>query len=327
MRVLTVVGCRPQFIKAAPVSRALAEAGVKETLVHTGQHYDAALSGDLLVELGVKPDVNLNTTWMPTMVTELRKLIKRKRPDWVLVYGDTRSTLSGAFAADGLAPVAHVEAGMRCGDFSMPEERNRVWTDREARLLLCSDEAAAETAKRERLKGRTVVTGDVMADTLRIFKPALARYGKSPIPAAILLTIHRKANAPRIGQILAAAGNVDWKFVFPAHPHTRALIAEGIFVPKNVKLVKPYEYRKMLRAIYRAPCVVTDSGGLQKEAYWLRVPCITVRPSNGPRQSPSARTSSLSPTASRPPSRPPFFRRTHPNCTATATRPNGSLRL
>jgi UDP-N-acetylglucosamine 2-epimerase len=270
VRVLTVVGCRPQFVKAAPVSRALEAAGVEEVLVHTGQHYDSGL--DLCAELGVVPDLNLGQTTLGGMADTLREHIRFASPDWVLVYGDTRSTLAGALAS-GPVPVAHVEAGCRSGDWSMPEEHNRVLVDRLSSLLLCSSDEEADNL-RNPWPDEIVVTGDVMADAVRLFGP-----GKQQSRADhVMLTIHREANIPRLPEIVAAMAEVDADVFFAAHPRARKAL-DGVALPPNVMLRDPLGYRESLWLAAVSRCVVTDSGGLQKEAYWLGTPCVTVRPS------------------------------------------------
>jgi UDP-N-acetylglucosamine 2-epimerase len=211
------------------------------------------------------------------MTGPIRAAVERERPDWVLVYGDTNSTLAGAQAA-GVVPIAHVEAGLRSFDLAMPEERNRIAVDKLAALLLCPDERSAAQLARESVSGELVVVGDVMADATRLFAP-LAPELAFPRPYAVL-TIHRAANTEpeRLRAIVAAIAESDARFVFPVHPRTRHALA-GAALPPNVEAVEPLGYLEMLSLVSHADAVVTDSGGLQKEAYWLRVPCVTVRPS------------------------------------------------
>jgi UDP-N-acetylglucosamine 2-epimerase len=216
------------------------------------------------------------------MTIPIREAVERERPDWVLVYGDTNSTLAGAHAAGEEAAVAHVEAGLRSFDLSMPEERNRIEVDQLAALLLCPDERSARQLEAEGVRGRREVVGDVMADATRLFAP-IARRRESPAqPPYTALTIHRQANTEpdRLRAIVDALGQADRRFVFPVHPRTRhVLAAEGIRLPPNVDAREPLGYLEMLALVAAADAVVTDSGGLQKEAYWLRVPCVTLRPS------------------------------------------------
>ena len=282
MKVLSVVGNRPQFIKSAPLSVALRDAGIDEVVLHTGQHWDPEMSQVFFDELGIAPPryaLDLRTSDPEAMAAPIADAVTAEAPDWVLVYGDTNSTLAGALAAGDL-PVAHVEAGLRSFDLSMPEEHNRIAVDRFAALLLCPDERSAEQLARESVDGRVEVVGDVMADATRLFAPLAPE-----LPFArpyVALTIHRAANTERerLAAIVAALGEADARFVFPVHPRTRhALEASGLELPANVEAVEPLGYLEMLALVRSAAAVVTDSGGLQKEAYWLRVPCVTVRPS------------------------------------------------
>ena len=297
LRVTSVVGARPQFIKAAPVSQALAAAGHAEHLVHTGQHYDAALSGDQFQALGLRdPDVNLEVgpgtipEQTARMLSGLAQQLEEQRPDWVLVYGDTTSTLAGALAASQLGiPLAHVEAGLRSFQPAMPEERNRVLTDRLADLLLCPVASAAEQLRREQVPGRIEVVGDVMLDAVRSFLPhagdaPLERLGLSQGGYA-LATLHRASNTDDPQRLVAwfeALAALELEVVLPLHPRTRAALArtQGGWLtspPAGLRLVEPVTYVEMLALVRGAARVLTDSGGLQKEAYFLGVPCVTLR--------------------------------------------------
>jgi UDP-GlcNAc3NAcA epimerase len=284
MRVLSVVGNRPQFIKSAPLSVALREAGIEETVLHSGQHWDPAMSQVFFDELSIPEPayrLDLRTSDIDALTGPIGAVIARERPDWVLVYGDTNTTAAGARAADG-APVAHVEAGLRSFDLSMPEERNRIEVDRLSALLLTPDARSAEQLASEGIGGRVEVVGDVMADATRLFEPiARSREVSFETPYTVV-TIHRQANTEpeRLRAIVAALGESGRRFVFPVHPRTRhALDEHGIGLPANIEAVEALGYLEMLALIAGAAGVVTDSGGLQKEAYWLRVPCVTVRPS------------------------------------------------
>jgi UDP-N-acetylglucosamine 2-epimerase len=284
MRVLSVVGNRPQFIKSAPLSVALREAGIEETVLHSGQHWDPGMSQVFFDELSIPEPayrLDLRTSDIDALTGPIRDVVERERPDWVLVYGDTNTTAAGARAA-GDTPVAHVEAGLRSFDLSMPEERNRIEVDERSALLLAPDTRSAEQLAREGISGRVEVVGDVMADATRLFAP-IARTREVPFTTPYsAVTIHRQANtAPeRLRAIVAALGASERPFVFPVHPRTRhALDEHGIELPPNVRAVEPLGYLEMLALLAAADAVVTDSGGLQKEAYWLRVPCVTVRPS------------------------------------------------
>jgi UDP-GlcNAc3NAcA epimerase len=287
VRVLSVVGNRPQFIKSAPLSLALREAGIDEIVLHTGQHWDAGLSGIFFDELGLgepRYRLDLHTADTAAMEPGIRSAVEAERPDWVLVYGDTNSTLAGAEAA-GATPVAHVEAGLRSFDLSMPEERNRIAVDRIASLLLCPDERSSAQLALEGIAGRREVVGDVMADASRLFAPLardrsdiLARLDLDPGRYAVA-TVHREANVTqpgRLQRIVAGLSRVEGPVVFPVHPRTRNALAElGLRIPT----VEPLGYLDLAALASQARVVLTDSGGLQKEAYWYRVPCVTLRPS------------------------------------------------
>ena len=286
MRVLSVVGNRPQFIKSGPVSVALRDAGLDEVVLHTGQHYDRELSGVFFDELGLAEPayrLDLQTADAAAMRPGIAAAVEAERPDWVLVYGDTNSTLAGAEAA-GSVRVAHVEAGLRSGDLSMPEERNRIAVDRVSALLLCPDERSRATLVAEGVTGKIDVVGDVMADACFRLAPIarersriLERLGLEP-GGYVVATIHREANvAPdRLARIVEGLGRTGERIVFPAHPRTRACLTE---LPGNVELVEPLGYLDMAALVSQARVLVTDSGGLQKEAYWYGVPCVTARPS------------------------------------------------
>ena len=288
MRVLSVVGNRPQFIKSGPVSVALREAGIDEVVVHTGQHWDRELSEVFFEELGLPEPayrLDLKTADPEAMRPAIRSAIETEQPDWVLVYGDTNSTLAGAEAAVAAGvPVAHVEAGLRSGDLSMPEERNRIAVDRIARLLLPPDERSRATLLTEGVPGRIEVVGDVMADAALQFGPlarersdVLARLGVEP-GGYVVATIHREANVEpgRLARIVDGLGRIPEPVLFPAHPRTRDRLGD---IPANVRLLEPLGYLDMAALVSQARVVVTDSGGLQKEAYWYGVPCVTARPS------------------------------------------------
>jgi UDP-GlcNAc3NAcA epimerase len=287
MRVLSVVGNRPQFIKSAPLSLALRDAGVDEIVLHTGQHWDERLSQVFFDELGIAPPryrLDLRTADPAAMGAPIAEIVEREQPDWVLVYGDTNSTAAGARAA-GAVPVAHVEAGLRSFDLEMPEERNRIEVDRLAALLLCPDERSAAQLESEGVAGRRAVVGDVMADAARLFGPiarerstALADFGVEP-GAYVVVTVHREANVTRperLVRIVEGLRRVEDPIVFPAHPRTRAALEE---LALDVPLAPPLGYLDLAALASQARVVVTDSGGLQKEAYWYGVPCVTLRPS------------------------------------------------
>jgi UDP-GlcNAc3NAcA epimerase len=287
MRVLSVVGNRPQFIKSAPLSVALRGAGIDEIVLHTGQHYDPELSQIFFDELGLaepRYQLDVRDSDPTSMIPGIRDAVSRERPDWVLVYGDTSSTLAGAKGAGGV-PIAHVEAGLRSFDLSMPEERIRIEVDRSAAVLLCPDERSAAQLESEGVAGHREVVGDVMADAARIFGPiahersrVLERLGLEPGGYAVA-TLHREGNVTdddRLRRIADGLRRVEGPLVFPAHPRTRrALERLGIHLPT----IEPLGYLDFAALASQARVIVTDSGGLQKEAYWYGIPCVTARPS------------------------------------------------
>jgi len=294
VRVVSVVGARPQFIKCAPLSRAL-RARYDEVLVHTGQHYDPEMSDVFFEELRIPPpDHHLgvgsgsHAEQTGAMLVRIERVLLDERPDLVLVYGDTNSTLAGALAAAKLAiPVAHVEAGLRSFDRTMPEELNRVLTDHVSALLFCPTPTAVQNLAREGIREGVRLTGDIMADALAFNRDladatstVLERLGLAP-EGYLVLTVHRASNTDdpeRLKAILGAVGEVDLSVVFPVHPRTRhALAQNGIALPENVIAVEPQGYLDMLRLMGAARRILTDSGGVQKEAYLLGVPCITLR--------------------------------------------------
>ena len=298
MRVLTVVGNRPQFIKAAAVSHRLRDQA-QEVLVHTGQHYDEELSQVFFTGLGIPPPEHhlelgggTNTAQTARMLAALEGLLASERPDLVLVYGDTNSTLAGALAAAQAGiPVAHVEAGMRSFDRAMPEELNRVLTDHAASLLLCSAEGAAENLRAERVAGRIEVVGDVMVDIAMLLGPraaartdVLAAHGVEP-GRFLLVTAHRAGNVDdpaRLERLVALLEALPEPAVLPLHPRTAARLEAGglrarLDAAPRLRLAPPLGYLEFTALLQHARVVLTDSGGVQKEAYLAGVPCVTLR--------------------------------------------------
>jgi UDP-GlcNAc3NAcA epimerase len=292
VRVLSVVGNRPQFIKSAPLSVALRGRGIDEIVVHTGQHYDRELSQVFFEELRLaEPDhaLGLRTSDPEAMRPGIADVVRAERPDWVLVYGDTNSTLAGARAADEASvPLAHVEAGLRSGDLSMPEERNRIEVDRLAQLLLTPDERSSRVLADEGASGRREVVGDVMADANRQLAP-IARERSSILDELgvepnryLVATVHREANVrpDRLARIADGLSRLPEPVVFAAHPRTRAALAGNtVFLAPHVRLLDPLGYLDFAALASQARVILTDSGGLQKEAYWYGIPCVTMRPS------------------------------------------------
>ncbi len=296
MKIVTVVGVRPQFIKAAPLSRVL-RAEHCEVLVHTGQHYDDEMSAVFYRELGVpEPDYNLGVGSGPhgrqtsEMLKGIEEVLQGEQPHLVLVYGDTNSTLAGALAAVKMhIPVAHVEAGVRSHNRAMPEEVNRVLTDQVASLLFCPTPCSVENLRREGITRRVHYVGDVMRDAQLQFFPVaqrqssiLKQVGLERRPYA-LLTVHRPETVDcneRLKQLMAAIARLDVRIVFPIHPRTRMRLGDLDLLGSlgsHVTVLPPVGYLDMLLLQGRARVVMTDSGGVQREAHYLSVPTIILR--------------------------------------------------
>ena len=296
MKVLTVVGARPQFVKAYPVSRQLRR-DHEEVLVHTGQHYDAELSDVFFEELGIpEPDHHLGVGSGPhgeqtaEMMAGIEDRLAEEGPDLVLCYGDTNSTLAaGIVASKTDVPLAHVEAGLRSDDREMPEEVNRVLTDHAADCLLAPSDAAAENLRAEGLTDGVFVTGDVMSDAVSLVRDraatrarTLADLGVEP-GEYVLATVHRAHNTDdpgRLADIVAALAAVDDEVVFPAHPRTTDALREyGLYeeAADALTLLDPLGYVDFVGLVADARAVATDSGGVQKEAFFLDTPCVTLR--------------------------------------------------
>lgn len=294
MKVLTVVGARPQFIKAASVSRVLRQQH-EEVLVHTGQHYDEGMSAVFFRELRIpEPDTNLGVgsgmhgEQTAAMLVGLEVEMLKVRPDWVLIYGDTNSTLAGAIAASKLnIRVAHVEAGLRSYNRTMPEEINRVLTDHISTLLFCPTRIAVENLKKEGITSGVHEVGDVMVDGLLAARESAQTLATVlhehhlEVGQFYLATIHRPANTDSRGAlagIVEGLGSLGKVVVLPAHPRLQAALKrENLPIPHNLRLIPPASYVNMVALLDAADAVITDSGGLQKEAYIMQRPCITVR--------------------------------------------------
>ena len=294
MKILSVVGNRPQFIKSAPLSLALKERGLVEVVLHTGQHYDRELSQIFFDELGLdSPTHRLevgsgsHAEQTARMLPGIEAAILAEEPDCVLVFGDTNSTLAGALAAAKIGPpIAHVEAGLRSFDRTMPEELNRVIVDRLSGLLFCPTDTAVANLRTEGITNGVHKVGDVMLDANLRLAP-IARERSQALEVAgvepgryLLVTVHREANvrAPALGQIVEALNGLEEAVVFPLHPRTRAALEEqGLRLGGHVHPRPAAGYVDFSALASQARLILTDSGGVQKEAYWYRVPCITLR--------------------------------------------------
>jgi UDP-N-acetylglucosamine 2-epimerase len=295
MRILTVVGARPQFIKAAPFSKVLREHH-QEFLLHTGQHFDEAMSKVFFEQLGIpEPDLNLGihggtqAEQTSKMLSGIGRVLEAQSPDWVVVFGDTNSTLAAGLAAAKLQiPVAHVEAGLRSYNRSMPEEINRVIVDHVSTLLFCPTPAAVKNLTREGIEQGVYLSGDIMVDAVlqnieraRERSQILAQLGLSETNAYVVATIHRPVNADNPAhmlQILKGLNDLGVPVIFPLHPRTKEnLSTENLSLFRNITCLDPLNYLDILVLVDHARTLITDSGGLQKEAYILKTPCITVR--------------------------------------------------
>lgn len=296
MKILSIVGARPQFIKCAPLSREL-RTEYEEILVHTGQHYDAGMSNIFFEELGIpRPDYNLDIgsgnhgEQTGKILIEIEKVLIKEAPDMVVVYGDTNSTLAGALAASKMhIKVAHVEAGLRSFDRRMPEEVNRVLTDHISNLLFCPTQTAVDNLAKEGIIEGVHLVGDVMVDAVEYNRKVAEK--KSHIienlglenGKYLVITVHRPSNTDSIenmSNIIEALKESGKKVVFPVHPRTEKYLGKyGLWdrMPDNVEMIEPVGYLDMLKLMSGAEKILTDSGGMQKEAYLLGVSCITLR--------------------------------------------------
>lgn len=295
MKILTVIGARPQFIKAATVSNKIRNNNNSEILVHTGQHYDNNMSDIFFNELGIpKPDYNLNIGssnhghQTGSMLIALEEIYQKENPDMVLVYGDTNSTLAGSLCASKLLiPVAHVEAGLRSFNKAMPEEQNRILTDHISDLLFTPTLTAVNNLKNENVTKGVHNVGDVMYDAINLFKERAKEVSKITEKLDlepnkyVLSTIHRAENTnsiERLTSILKALSNSGKKIVLPLHPRTKKFIEEyNLHIGNNIQIIDPVGYLDMISLQENSQKIVTDSGGVQKEAYFLKKPCITMR--------------------------------------------------
>lgn len=300
MRIVSIVGARPQFVKLAAICRAIEKRNAGETwlhrIIHTGQHYDPSLSSVFFEELAIpRPDQDLDvgsgTHGVQTgeMLKRLEPIMASERPDWVLLYGDTNSTLAGALVASKMGlPIAHIEAGLRSFRRSMPEEINRIVADHLGDLLFCPTPLAMENLRKEGLHRRAVLTGDVMYDAAIRFREVAETRGGALADSwqpreFALATVHRAENTDdpqRLGMILDSLERIasdTCRVVWPVHPRTKKKLGEMGRTAKQVVMLEPVSYLDMLLLEGRARFILTDSGGVQKEAYFFQVPCITLR--------------------------------------------------
>lgn len=296
MKILSIIGARPQFIKASPVSREIdRHADIEEIIVHTGQHFDPNMSKIFFDQMKIpEPDYNLGINSLRhgamtgRMLEEIEKVLIDENPDWVIVYGDTNSTLAGSLAAKKLKfKVAHIEAGLRSFNMNMPEEINRILTDRISDILFCPTQTAIDNLANEgydKLGCKIIFSGDVMLDAALLY----SKKAKKPIEDIssqyILATIHREENTTdeeRLKSIYNALKIIskEIQIIIPIHPRTRKQLSElhSTSQERNIKLINPLGYLEMLYLIKHCSLVITDSGGLQKEAYFFEKPCITIR--------------------------------------------------
>jgi UDP-GlcNAc3NAcA epimerase len=295
VRIVSIVGARPEFIQAAPVSRALRARGHEEVLIHTGQHYDYAMSEAFFRQLGLpSPDHNLGVgsgshgAQTSDMLARLHGLLVAENPDWVIVRGDTNSTLAGALAAAKLnISLAHIEAGLRSFNRRMPEEINRIVTDHISDVLFCPTENAVKNVQQEGIRAAVYQVGDVMYDAV-LHNQELAQRNPTILEeldlspkAYLILTVHRSDNTDNesnLREILLALCELDEQVIFPVHPRTRhAMERLNWSTPDHVLCTQPLTYFDMLMLVKYARLLLTDSGGLQKEAFFLRTPCVTIR--------------------------------------------------
>ena len=301
MKILTVIGARPQFIKASVVSYAIAKSpGLTEVLVHTGQHFDANMSEVFFNDLGMKKpeyflDINGGTHGSMTgrMLESVEKIMLCEKPDVVLVYGDTNSTLAGSLAAAKLQiTIAHVEAGLRSFNMSMPEEINRILTDRVSKWLFTPTKAASENLQREGFSAEKIIeVGDVMYDVAQHFgnrmKPGIGLMQQLGLTEKnyVLATIHRQENTDYADRLISIVDALittakNLPVVWPLHPRTRGLLqkcGQLAVLERHVKLIEPIGYLDMIQIEKYAAVIATDSGGVQKEAFFYQVPCVTLR--------------------------------------------------
>lgn len=293
MRILSIVGARPQFIKLAPLSSKLI--GIhEEIIVHTGQHYDYAMSEKIFLDLGIRtPDIHLgigsgsHANQTAEMMKKLDTVMTDIKPELVVVFGDTNSTLAGALTAAKLKiKILHIEAGLRSFNKNMPEEINRIVTDHVSNFLFAPTQTAVQHLTNEGLTNQTFLTGDIMVDTMNnnlkiaLIKSSILSDLKLEVNKFSLLTLHRDYNVDDpllLENILVQLGQIESKIVFPVHPRTKKILSKFKSIPRNIELTEPVGYLDFITLEHASRRIITDSGGIQKEAYLLKKPCITLR--------------------------------------------------
>jgi UDP-GlcNAc3NAcA epimerase len=293
IKILTVIGARPQFVKAAVISRLIKgeySDRFQEVLVHTGQHYDQNMSEVFFDEMRIpKPDINLEIgsgshgKMTGRMLEQIEEVLLSEKPDYLMVYGDTNSTIAGALAASKLhIPVVHVEAGLRSFNMAMPEEQNRILTDHISSFLFCPTQQAVDNLKKEGITKGVHRTGDIMLDASLYYREIMPE-SDLVIPEDFgLVTLHRAENTDdpkRLESIVQALNSLTtWEFILPLHPRTKKMLEQfNLSFSEHIRVIDPVGYFDMLRLESHCSCVVTDSGGVQKEAYFFKKPCITMR--------------------------------------------------
>tara|TARA_B100001540_G_scaffold316422_1_gene346224 strand:+ start:1980 stop:3059 length:1080 start_codon:yes stop_codon:yes gene_type:complete len=290
-KICSIVGARPQFIKSSPFSAKVAESKcLEEIIIHTGQHYDKNMSEVFFDEMGIpKPKYKLNINNLShgamtgKMIEQIEQILIKESPDIVNVYGDTNSTLSGALAASKLQiPLSHVEAGLRSFNKKMPEEINRILTDHVSNLLFCPSEDSLKNLRNENIpdkQQKVIYVGDIMKDSIRLFNQKNLQTTKTR--KEILITIHREETvneSNKLREIIVSMNELskDYEIIFPIHPRTKSKIND-LDISIKFKTIEPVSFTEMIKLIKRSDLVITDSGGLQKEAYYLKTPCIITR--------------------------------------------------
>jgi UDP-GlcNAc3NAcA epimerase len=293
-KIMTIIGARPQFIKATTVSREIAKhSNIKEVIIHTGQHFDANMSDIFFEQMDIpKPDYNLDINGLGhgamtgQMLEKVEEVLLKEKPNWILIYGDTNSTIAGALAAKKLhIKVAHIEAGLRSFNMQMPEEVNRILTDRISDILFCPTDTAINNLKKEgydNIDCKIIKSGDVMQDAAMFYSKKEKKPNFDLHKDFILATIHRAENTDNTGRlesIITALNEIACKtpIVLPLHPRTQKIIQNSSFKIHHLKLIEPVGYLEMVYMLNRCRLVMTDSGGLQKEAFFFKKPCITMR--------------------------------------------------